>query len=92
MALYTYPSNKLEYLVEVFAKLLEFNQERKAIFDQNNVLVGSRGMQHWLSMELASKSSITMNFNFDMVNGFIVNTCSKIAKTEETKKLIPKRY
>ncbi|AXA34328.1 exodeoxyribonuclease V subunit gamma [Francisella adeliensis] len=90
MALYTYPSNKLEYLVEVFAKLLEFNQERKAIFDQNNVLVGSRGMQHWLSMELASKSSITMNFNFDMINSFIVNTCSKIAKIEETKKAYTK--
>jgi exodeoxyribonuclease V gamma subunit len=90
MALYTYPSNKLEYLVEVFAKLLEYNQDRKEIFDQNNVLVGSRGMQHWLSMELASKSSITMNFNFDMVNSFIVNTCSKIAGCEDTKKAYSK--
>jgi len=90
MALYTYPSNKLEYLVEIFAKLLRYNQENKNIFDKNNILVGSRGMQHWLSMELADKNSITMNYNFDMVNSFIVNTCSTIATTENSKQAYAK--
>ena len=86
MALFTYPSNKLEYLVTVLSKLLECNASNKSILEPNEILVGSRGMQHWLSMELAQKQSIAMNINFEMVNSFVINTASDITNTTDSKK------
>lgn len=43
MALYTYPSNKLEYLVQVLSKLLDV--EKKDLFTPTQLIVGSRGMK-----------------------------------------------
>ncbi|AJC48702.1 exodeoxyribonuclease V subunit gamma [Allofrancisella guangzhouensis] len=88
MALYTYPSNKLEYLVKIFSRLLKFN--KKEVFDPIYILVGSRGMQHWLSMELAKQNSICMNTKFDMINSFIVNTCYEITNDQSHKKAYSK--
>ncbi|MFC4892019.1 exodeoxyribonuclease V subunit gamma [Pseudofrancisella aestuarii] len=84
MALYTYPSNKLEYLVQVLSKL--FDYEKKDIFAQTQLIVGSRGMQHWLSMQLAECRSIAMNLNYDMVNGYILDICYKLTGKQEHKK------
>lgn len=84
MALYTYPSNKLEYLVQVLSKL--FDYEKKDIFAPTQLIVGSRGMQHWLSMQLAECRSIAMNLNYDMVNGYILDICYKLTDKKEHKK------
>ncbi|MGQ4005329.1 exodeoxyribonuclease V subunit gamma [Francisellaceae bacterium CB300] len=88
MALYTYPSNKLEYLVEVLSKLLSY--EKKGVFDASQLIVGSRGMQHWLSMQLAETRGIAMNLKFDMVNGFIVDLCYELTDKQEYKKAYTK--
>ena len=88
MALYTYPSNKLEYLVEVLSKLLSY--ETKAVFTSSQLIVGSRGMQHWLSMQLAETRGIAMNLSFDMVNGFIVDLCYELTDKQEHKKAYTK--
>ncbi|QIV96369.1 DNA helicase/exodeoxyribonuclease V gamma subunit [Allofrancisella inopinata] len=88
MALYTYPSNKLEYLVKIFSKLLQINKNK--IFKPTYILVGSRGMQHWLSMELAKQNSISMNTKFDMVNSFIINTSYEITNNQSHKKAYSK--
>ena len=88
MALYTYPSNKLEYLVEVLSKLLDY--EDKAVFDPSQLIVGSRGMQHWLSMQLAESRGVSMNLNYDMVNSYIVNLCSELTGKQEYKKAYTK--
>ena len=88
MALYTYPSNKLEYLVEVLSKLLSY--ETKAVFAPSQLIVGSRGMQHWLSMQLAETRGIAMNLSFDMVNGFIIDLCYELTDKQEHKKAYTK--
>ena len=88
MALYTYPSNKLEYLVEVLSTLLGY--EKKTVFAPSQLIVGSRGMQHWLSMQLAETRGVAMNLNYDMVNGFIVNLCYELTGRQEHKKAYTK--
>ena len=88
MALYTYPSNELEYLVQVLAKLLDV--EKKDLFTSTQLIVGSRGMQHWLSMELAKYRSIVMNLKYDMINSYIVDLCYELTANQEYKKAYTK--
>ncbi|ORM38514.1 exodeoxyribonuclease V subunit gamma [Francisella endosymbiont of Ornithodoros moubata] len=88
MALYTYPSNKLEYLVQVLSKLLDVKQ--KDIFTPTQLIIGSRGMQHWLSMQLAENRNIAMNLKYDMINGYILDICYEITGKQEYKKAYTK--
>ncbi|AEI35887.1 exodeoxyribonuclease V subunit gamma [Francisella salina] len=88
MALYTYPSNKLEYLVQVLSKLLDV--EKKGLFTPTQLIVGSRGMQHWLSMQLAQYRNIAMNLKYDMINGYILDICYELTAKQEYKKAYTK--
>ncbi|AJI47672.1 exodeoxyribonuclease V subunit gamma [Francisella philomiragia] len=88
MALYTYPSNKLEYLVQVLSKLLDV--EKKDFFTPTQLIVGSRGMQHWLSMQLAQYRNIAMNLKYDMINGYILDICYELTAKQEYKKAYTK--
>ncbi|MED7788459.1 exodeoxyribonuclease V subunit gamma [Francisella sp. 19X1-34] len=88
MALYTYPSNKLEYLVRVLSKLLDL--EEKDLFSPTQLIVGSRGMQHWLSMQLAGTRDIAMNLKYDMINGYILDICYELINKHEYKKAYTK--
>ena len=88
MSLYTYPSNKLEYLVRVLCKLLDL--EEKDLFTPTQLIVGSRGMQHWLSMQLAETRDIAMNLKYDMINGDILDICYELTKNHEYKKAYTK--
>ncbi|MDE4978448.1 exodeoxyribonuclease V subunit gamma, partial [Francisella tularensis subsp. holarctica] len=73
MALDTYPSNKLESLVQVLSNLLDV--EKKDLFTPTQLIVGSRGIQHWLSMQLSEYRNIAMNIKYDMINGYILDIC-----------------
>ena len=88
MSLYTYPSNKLEYLVRVLSKLLDL--EEKDLFTPTQLIVGSRGMQHWLSMQLAETRNIAMNLKYDMINGYILDICYELTNKYEYKKAYTK--
>ncbi|XSZ47502.1 exodeoxyribonuclease V subunit gamma [Francisella noatunensis] len=88
MALYTYPSNKLEYLVQVLSKLLDV--EKKDLFTPTQLIVGSRGMQHWLSMQLAQYRNIAMNLKYGMINGYILDICYELTAKQEFKKVYTK--
>lgn len=88
MALYTYPSNKLEYLVQVLSKLLDV--EKKDLFTPTQLIVGSRGMQHWLSMQLAEYRNIAMNLKYDMINAYILDICYELTAKQEYKKAYTK--
>lgn len=88
MALYTYPSNKLEYLVQVLSKLLDV--EKKDLFTPTQLIVGSRGMQHWLSMQLAQYRNIAMNLKYDMINSYILDICYELTAKQEYKKAYKK--
>ncbi|BCD90369.1 RecBCD enzyme subunit RecC [Francisella halioticida] len=88
MALYTYPSNKLEYLVRVLSKLLYL--EEKDLFIPTQFIVGSRGMQHWLSMQLAETRNIAMNLKYDMINGYILDICYELTNKHQYKKAYTK--
>lgn len=88
MALYTYPSNKLEYLVQVLSKLLDV--EKKDLFTPTQLIVGSRGMQYWLSMQLAQYRNIAMNLKYGMINGYILDICYELTAKQEFKKVYTK--
>ena len=88
MSLYNYPLNKLEYLVRVLSKLLDL--EEKDLFTPTQLIVGSRGMQHWLSMQLAETRDIAMNLKYDMINGYILDICYDLTKNHEYKKAYTK--
>lgn len=64
--LYTYPSNRLENLVDALDTLLQ--SLPRAPLAPDTVLVQHPGMQHWLSMELAKRSDqqICMNMQYPL--------------------------
>lgn len=78
MSLHTYPSNRVEYLVYVLNALIK--TEQKPIFQPTQLIVGNRGMQRWLSIELAqlSDAKIAMNIDCQMLNGFLLDIAYRI--------------
>ncbi len=60
-----YPSNRLENLVALFDKVIQMG-ENKNILSSEIILVQSKGMQHWLNMQLANKRGVSMNLDFSL--------------------------
>lgn len=71
------PLNSLELLAELLAELLLTQQRQAAVADPLalltpvQVLVESRGMEHWLRLRLAERHGIAMNLEFPMPSRFI---------------------
>ncbi|APC91169.1 Exodeoxyribonuclease V gamma chain [Francisella sp. MA067296] len=74
--------------MQVLSKLLDI--EQKDIFTPTQLIVGSRGMQHWLSMQLAENRNVAMNLKYDMINGYILDICYEITGKQEYKKAYTK--
>ncbi len=83
--LIVYPSNRLEDLIILLDKVLENRQGH--IFDKDQILVESQGMQHWINMQLAQQKGIAMNIDFPMPSRFIWDLARQILGDE----LIPKK-
>ncbi len=70
-----YPSNKMEDLVLLLKAVQHYRSddpsELKDVLSPDIVLVESKGMQHWLNLELAKHQGIAMNYQFRMPVGFI---------------------
>ncbi len=70
-----YPSNKMEDLVLLLKAVQHYrsddSSELKDVLSPDIVLVESKGMQHWLNLELAKNQGIAMNYQFRMSVGFI---------------------
>ncbi|MCU4674600.1 exodeoxyribonuclease V subunit gamma [Catenovulum sp. 2E275] len=71
-----YPSNRLEDLMILLDKVLETRQG--SIFEADQILVESQGMQHWINMQLAKTQGIAMNIEFPMPSRFIWNLARAI--------------
>ena len=64
--IHVFPSNRLEHLAGALATLL--NVPAAAPLAPEHILVQHRGMQHWLSMQLAQhpQRGIAMNLQFPL--------------------------
>ncbi|MDE5037935.1 exodeoxyribonuclease V subunit gamma, partial [Francisella tularensis] len=69
-------------------KLLDV--EKKDLFTPTQLIVGSSGMQHWLSMQLAEYRNIAMNLKYEMINGYILDICYELTSKQEYKKAYTK--
>lgn len=80
-----YPSNRLEDLIILLEKVLATRQA--SVFAQDEILVESQGMQHWINMQLAASQGVAMNIDFPMPSRFIWNLARQILGDE----LIPRK-
>jgi len=67
-----YPSNKMEDLVQLLKAVQAYRGDSlKNVLLPDTILVESKGMQHWLNLELAKIQGIAMNYQFQMPGSFI---------------------
>ena len=72
-----FTGNRLTTLAEMLAKRISAGQ-LKSPFEAEIVIVQSKGMERWLSLELAKRHGICANFRFPFPNTFIyqmLNRC-----------------
>ncbi len=74
-----YPSNKMEDLVHLLKAVQVYRDDQKTssadslkgVLSPDTILVESKGMQHWLNLELAKIQGVSMNYQFQMPGSFI---------------------
>ncbi|HMK66122.1 MAG TPA: exodeoxyribonuclease V subunit gamma, partial [Thermodesulfobacteriota bacterium] len=71
-----YTSNRLEILAEKLAELLK--HPLSSPLDPEIILVQSKGMERWVSMELASHNGICANCRFPFPNHFVSSLFQKV--------------
>ena len=76
MAIRLFSSNRLETLIEVLAEILQ--TPLSSILEKEVVLVQSKGMERWISMELAGRHGICCNYQFSFPNVFINEIFAKV--------------
>ena len=64
-----FTSNRLEILAENLVEVLR--QPLSFPLDQEVIVVQSRGMEHWLSMQVAKHQGICCNTRFPFPNSFV---------------------
>ncbi len=61
--IYIYPANRLENLVILLDRVMQVSQSSN-LLNEEIILVQSKGMQHWLNLQLAQTRGISMNLGF----------------------------
>ncbi|RCU49541.1 exodeoxyribonuclease V subunit gamma [Corallincola holothuriorum] len=79
-----YPANRLEDLALLVQAVLA--QRQGGVLQPDTVLVESKGMQHWLNLELASSQGISMNLEFPMPSRFIWDLARNLLGQESVPK------
>jgi len=69
MPLNLYTSNRMEVLVDTLATTLR--QPLASAFTKEVIVVQSRGMQRWLSMELATRFGVWANGHYPFPNAMV---------------------
>ncbi|WP_157447257.1 exodeoxyribonuclease V subunit gamma [Catenovulum agarivorans] len=82
-----YPSNKLEDLVILLNKVMQYRQT--SVLSQDIILVESQGMQHWLNMQLSQMTKIAMNITYPMPSRFIWDTARKVLGSDKIPRQSP---
>ncbi len=60
-----YPANRLENLVLLLDRVMQTDSDSN-ILSEEIILVQSKGMQHWLNLQLAQSRGISMNLSFSL--------------------------
>lgn len=84
-----YPSNKLEHLSFLLTTLL--SKQPLGVFTPETILVESPGMQHWVSMQLASERGVAMNIDYPLPVRFMWNTARAVLGQDKVPKQSPYR-
>jgi len=71
-----YSSNRLEILAETLAD--ELSTPLSSPLEQEVIVVQSRGMERWVSMQLAWHHGICANYRFPFPNAFVYETFRKV--------------
>src|SRR3972149_2575928 len=64
-----YTSNRLEVLADALVEAI--SRPLPSVFDKEIIVMQSRGMQRWLSLQLAKKQGICTNIHFPFPNKFV---------------------
>jgi exodeoxyribonuclease V gamma subunit len=70
MALNLFTSNRMEVLVDALGTVFE-SRRLHSPFDKEVIVVQSRGMQRWLSMELAARFGVWANGHYPFPNALV---------------------
>ena len=76
MPLNVYTSNKMENLLEALAGILK--APLSSPFTPEVIVIQSKGMQRWLSMELARRFGVWANCTYPFPNSFIVRLMTRV--------------
>ena len=76
-----YTSNNLSTLLNIFIK--KNRQNENDIFDSNIVVIQSQSMKQWLSLEIARKFGVCINFNFLFPHNFFTYIANCFSKKDE---------
>ncbi|MBW2001697.1 MAG: exodeoxyribonuclease V subunit gamma, partial [Deltaproteobacteria bacterium] len=60
MTLRLFTSNRLEILADILAEVLE--EPLASVLDEEIIVVQSKGMERWVSMQLAQRHGICANY------------------------------
>jgi exodeoxyribonuclease V gamma subunit len=85
-----YPSNQLEDLLYVLQAVLPLHQPDNPL-QSDTVLVESKGMQHWLNLQLAALEGVSMNRQFAMPSGFIWDLSRQLLSASKVPRHSPYR-
>jgi len=85
--LHIYTSNRLERLSEQLSALLR--AAPLPPLQQEIIIVQSRGMEHWLCLEIARRNGICANIAFPFPRSFVYNLFSEIADIPESSSFSP---
>ena len=76
MTLRLFTSNRLEILADALAEVL--SKPLASVLDEELIVVQSRGMERWVSMQLAQRHGICANYIFPFPNAFVHDIFQKI--------------
>jgi len=80
----------MEDLVQLLAAVQNVQRD-SAILTPDTVLLESKGMQHWLNLELAKLQGVVMNYQFQMPSSFMWELARALLGTESIPKHSPYR-
>ena len=71
-----FTSNRLEVLADAMADVLK--TPLVSVLDEETIVVQSRGMERWVSMQLAQRHGICANYRFPFPNAFVHEVFRKV--------------
>jgi exodeoxyribonuclease V gamma subunit len=76
MTLRLFTSNRLEILADTLAEVL--GKPLASVLDEEIIVVQSKGMERWVSMQLAQRHGICANYRFPFPNAFVHEVFQKV--------------